>query len=93
MERQVGTAAIAKYAHLMGIRSPVSRNPSMILGGLKTGVSALDMAHAYSTAANGGKKVYNPKLGDGNGPIGIDSISNCSKCDHGDHGPSPISAR
>ena len=85
MERQVGTAAIAKYAHLMGIRSPVSTNPSMILGGLKTGVSALDMAHAYSTAANGGKKVYNPTLGDGDGPIGIDSITNCSTCDHGDH--------
>ena len=69
----------------MGIRSPVSSNPSMILGGLKTGVSALDMAHAYSTAANGGMKVYNPKLGDGNGPIGIDSISNCRQCDHGEH--------
>jgi penicillin-binding protein 1A len=81
-ERQVGTAAVAKYAHLMGIRSPISRNPSMILGGLKTGVSALDMAHAYSTVANGGKKVYNPKLGDSDyGPIGIDSISNCSACD------------
>jgi penicillin-binding protein 1A len=81
-ERQVGTAAVAKYARRMGIRSPISRNPSMILGGLKTGVSALDMAHAYSTVANGGKKVYNPKLGDSDGgPIGIDSISNCSKCD------------
>ena len=78
---RIGTKRIAKYAHLMGIRSPISRNPSMILGGLKNGVSALDMAHAYSTAANGGKKVYNPKLGDANGPIGIDSISNCSKCD------------
>ena len=84
MDPKVGTAAIAKYAHLMGIRSPVSRNPSMILGGLKTGVSALDMAHAYSTAANGGKKVYNPTLGDGNGPIGIDSISNCSECHQDD---------
>jgi len=83
-EPQVGTAAIAKYAHLMGIRSPISRNPAMVLGGLKTGVSALDMAHAYSTAANGGKKVYNPKLGDVNGgPIGIDSISNCSRCNQG----------
>jgi penicillin-binding protein 1A len=84
MDPKVGTAAIAKYARLMGIRSPVSRNPSMILGGLKTGVSALDMAHAYSTAANAGKKVYNPTLGDGNGPIGIDSISNCSECHQAD---------
>ena len=36
----------------------------MILGGLNQGVSALDMAHAYSTVANGGKKVFNPILGD-----------------------------
>ena len=67
----------------MGIRSPISRNPSMILGGLSTGVSALDMAHAYSTVANGGVKVFNPVLGDvDGGPIGIDKISNCGKCAH-----------
>jgi penicillin-binding protein 1A len=80
--RNVGTAAIASYAKLMGIRSPISRNPSMILGGLKTGVSALDMAHAYSTVANGGVKVYNATLGDKSGPVGIDEISGCGPCDH-----------
>jgi penicillin-binding protein 1A len=82
-EQQVGTAAVAKYARLMGIRSPISTNPSMILGGLNTGVTALDMAHAYSTVANGGKETYNTTLGDiKRGPIGIDSISNCdvSQC-------------
>ena len=79
-EPSVGTARIANYAKLMGIRSPISRNPSMILGGLSTGVSALDMAHAYSTVANGGVKLSNPKLGDGNGPVGIDSISGCAPC-------------
>lgn len=78
---KVGTAPIANYAHLMGIRSPVSTNPSMILGGLTTGVSALDLAHAYATAANGGVKVFNPILGDiDGGPIGIDSISGCRPC-------------
>ncbi len=78
---KVGTAAIADYARRLGIRSPISRNPSMILGGLNTGVSALDMAHAYSTVANGGKKVYNPTLGDvAGGPIGIASISGCGPC-------------
>ncbi len=61
---KVGTARVANYAQLMGIRSPVSTNPSMILGGLNTGVTALDMAHAYSTVANGGMKVFNPTLGD-----------------------------
>jgi penicillin-binding protein 1A len=83
-EPNVGTARIADYARLMGIRSPISRNPSMILGGLQTGVSALDMAHAYSTEANGGRMVFNSKLGDGYGPVGIDEISGCdvSQCRH-----------
>jgi penicillin-binding protein 1A len=77
----IGTGPVAKYAKLLGIRSSLSRNPSMILGGLSKGVSALDMAHAYSTVANGGKKVYNTTLGDvQKGPIGIDSISNCAPC-------------
>ena len=79
MDPKVGTAAVATYAGLMGIRSPISTNPSMILGGLNQGVTALDMAHAYSTVANGGVKIYNPYLGDGDkGPIGIDSITGCT---------------
>ena len=78
---EVGTGAVANYAELLGIRSPISYNPAMILGGLNHGVSALDMAHAYSTVANGGKKVYNPVLGDGDyGPVGIHSISGCGPC-------------
>jgi penicillin-binding protein 1A len=73
---KVGTKRIARMAHMMGIRSPISTNPSMIIGGLKTGVSALDMAHAYETFATGGLKVYNPKIGDsGGGPIGIERIT------------------
>jgi penicillin-binding protein 1A len=77
----VGTARVKHYAQLMGIRSPISTNPSMILGGLNTGVSALDMAHAYETVATGGDKIYNPILGDvKQGPIGIDSIKNCGEC-------------
>jgi penicillin-binding protein 1A len=78
MEPSVGTARVKQYARLMGIRSPISTNPSMILGGLNYGVSALDMAHAYSTVATGGLKTYNPYLGDGTGPIGIASISGCT---------------
>ena len=77
----VGTRRIARIAHLLGIRSPVSDNYSMILGGLRTGVSALDMAHAYETIATGGLKVYNPILGDvDQGPIGIQSITCPSGC-------------
>jgi len=76
----VGTPRIARLAQEMGIRTPVSDNYAMILGGLRTGVSALDMAHAYETIATGGLKVYNPILGDSDqGPIGIHSIS-CPVC-------------
>ena len=50
-------------AKRMGIRSPVSNNYAMILGGLKVGVSPLDMAHAYETFAEGGRRVFNPELG------------------------------
>ena len=47
----------------------------MILGGLKIGVSPLDMAHAYETFAEGGQRVYNPVLGRSDeGPTGIAQI-------------------
>src|SRR5205807_1784058 len=59
--------------------SPVSSNYAMILGGLKIGVTPLDMAHAYETLAMHGQRVY-PSLGALNGgPTGIDSIQ-CSVC-------------
>jgi len=77
----IGTPTIKHVAEQMGIRSPISTNPAMILGGLNTGVSALDMAHAYETEATGGIKVTDPILGDiGGGPIGIHSISGCAAC-------------
>jgi len=78
----IGTQKIRQVARSMGIRSPISTTPAMILGGLNTGVSALDMAHAYETLATGGLKVTNPALGDiQGGPIGIHSISGCKECD------------
>ena len=43
--------------------TPVSTNPAMIIGGLKVGVSPLEMAHAYETFAEGGNRVYDPVLG------------------------------
>jgi penicillin-binding protein 1A len=79
---RVGPARVAHLAERMGIRSPVSSNYAMILGGLRTGVSPLDMAHAYETFATGGVRVYNPLLGSSHrGPIGIHSID-CSDCAH-----------
>ncbi len=71
----VGTHRIARLAHAMGVRSPLSTNYAMILGGLRQGVTPLDMAHAYETFATGGNLVFNPQLGDQNkGPTGIAEI-------------------
>jgi penicillin-binding protein 1A len=75
MSPNVGTTRIAKMARAAGIQTPVSRNCAMIIGGLKTGVSPLEMAHAYETFAEGGRRVYDPVLGSpGKGPIGIGEI-------------------
>jgi len=71
----VGTKKIARFARRAGIRTPVSSNYAMILGGLKVGVSPLDLAHAYETFAEGGRRVYSDTLGARNkGPSGIAQI-------------------
>ena len=71
----VGTKKIARFARRAGIRTPVSSNYAMILGGLKIGVSPLDLAHAYETFAEGGRRVYDTALGAPNkGPTGIAQI-------------------
>ena len=71
----VGTKKIARFARRAGIRTPVSSNYAMILGGLKVGVSPLDIAHAYETFAEGGRRVYSNELGAPNkGPTGIAQI-------------------
>jgi penicillin-binding protein 1A len=52
----VGVHNVAKTAYKMGIRTPLSENGAMILGGLKYGVSPLEMADAFSGIANDGKR-------------------------------------
>src|SRR4051794_27116631 len=79
---KVGTRRIARLAERMGIRTPVSHNYAMTLGGLSHGVTPLDMAHAYETLASGGKLVYgtlspgfhNHGSAPVPGPVGIASI-------------------
>jgi penicillin-binding protein 1A len=44
-------------AHAMGITSPLDGNPSEVIGGLRVGVTPLEMADAYSTIANGGTHI------------------------------------
>ncbi len=71
---QVGTRRIARMARRMGIRTPISTNPSMTLGGLRQGVTPLDMAHAYETFAAGGSRVTGSLGSPGGGPVGIRSV-------------------
>ncbi len=54
----------------MGIRTPVSTNLAMTLGGLKEGVTPLDMAHAYETFATGGKRRAARSGAPTTGPVG-----------------------
>ncbi|HTP20287.1 MAG TPA: transglycosylase domain-containing protein [Solirubrobacteraceae bacterium] len=79
----IGTKKIAHFARRAGIRTPVSDNYAMILGGLKIGVSPLDMAHAYETFAEGGQRVWTPVLGaPRQGPTGIAQIYCPKVCPH-----------
>jgi penicillin-binding protein 1A len=72
---QVGTRRIARLARRMGIRTPVSTNYAMTLGGLRQGVTPLDMAHAYETFAAGGMRVTGTLGTDQAGPVGIRSVT------------------
>src|SRR4029453_1707153 len=54
---QVGTDYIANTAQDMGIQTKLSTNPAMILGGLETGVSPLEMTYAFSTLGRSGARI------------------------------------
>jgi penicillin-binding protein 1A len=75
----VGTRKVARIAEKMGIRTPVSTNPAMVLGGLKVGVTPLEMAYAYSTIANRGKRVSGSFAASPLGPVSF------TKVQRGDH--------
>ena len=70
---KVTTKRIAHLAHEMGITTPISTNPAMTIGGLKVGVTPLDMAHAYETIAHGGQRVSGTLAQDG-APVGIQEV-------------------
>jgi penicillin-binding protein 1A len=54
MAADLGWAKLDDTAHAMGITSPLDGNPSEVIGGLRIGVTPLEMADAYATLANGG---------------------------------------
>jgi penicillin-binding protein 1A len=84
-----GIASIADTAHEMGIhtdlRDPQNRyavnggpfepyNPALILGGLSTGVTPLEMAHAFETLAQDGQLVTGTMASSTNGPVAIQRV-------------------
>ena len=73
---EVGINDIVKTAHELGITSRLDDNPAIILGGLKRGVTPLEMAYAYNTLANGGARISGTEAsqGNGKGPVAIDKV-------------------
>ena len=65
----VGTRAVARVAKKMGIRTPLSRNPAMVLGGLKQGVTPLEIAKSYETLAQNGNVVSGSLAPYDGGPV------------------------
>jgi penicillin-binding protein 1A len=54
LDLDVGPQQVAETAHSLGITSPLDGLPAEGIGGLRVGVSPLEMADAYATLAAGG---------------------------------------
>jgi penicillin-binding protein 1A len=65
LDLDVGPDEVAETAKAMGIETPLEGYPAEGLGGLKYGVSPLEMADAYATLANGG--IHRP-------PVAIEKV-------------------
>lgn len=70
----VGINKVARQAKSMGITTQISRNTAMILGGLREGVTPLEMAYAYTSIANQGRKPVGNLAPDDNSPVAIDKV-------------------
>jgi penicillin-binding protein 1A len=57
LDVDVGPTKVRDMAYAMGITSHLDGFPAEGIGGLRTGVSALEMADAYATIANGGNHI------------------------------------
>ena len=53
----VGPARVVDVAHRLGISSPIDTLPEIALGGLRVGVTPLEMTHAFAAIANRGRRV------------------------------------
>jgi penicillin-binding protein 1A len=71
---EVKPKRVARMARRMGIKTKLSTNPAMLLGGLEEGVTPLEMAYAYSTLANEGVKVSGSLAPNQKGPVAIREV-------------------
>jgi penicillin-binding protein 1A len=76
---KLGTKRVARMARRMGVRTPISTNPAMTLGGLTEGVTPLEMAYAYSTIANKGRRVSGSLASYDGGPVAIESVDGAGR--------------
>ena len=72
---KVGPRKVSRMAERLGVKTKVSTNPAMVLGGLKEGVTPLEMAYAYSTIANNGKRVSGSLASYDMGPVAITKVA------------------
>ncbi len=95
---QVGVQNVAATAKEMGIETDLSStqgfdysildgpwqpyNPALILGGLETGVTPLEMAHAYSTLAADGQRLSGTMAASSGGPVGILDVMDGGDCEN-----------
>jgi penicillin-binding protein 1A len=54
LDLDVGSENVTHTAHQMGIEAPLESVPAEAIGGLRVGVTPLEMADAYATLASGG---------------------------------------
>jgi penicillin-binding protein 1A len=71
---EVGTKRIAETAERMGIQTRLSTNPAMTLGGLKEGLTPLEMAFAFSTIGNGGMRRSGTLASSELGPVAVKKV-------------------
>jgi penicillin-binding protein 1A len=92
---QVGVQNVAATAQKMGIETDLSTpgieysindgpwqpyNPALILGGLQTGVTPLEMAHAYNTLQEDGRRISGTMAADSGEPVGILDVYDGGEC-------------
>lgn len=76
---RMGINTVARQAKAMGISTQISRNTAMILGGLREGVTPMEMAYAYTSIANEGRKPIGSLAPSTNSPVVIDHVNQNGK--------------